>query len=67
MNAGGRSCERAGEHPDSGTDLEHDIVRPDLPLAHCEIREVLVQEEMLPEIGVRPQAMGLEQPGNPQA
>ena len=45
--------EVAGQHPEPGADLQHDVVRPQLGQAADDAEDVLVDEEMLAELTVR--------------
>ena len=46
-----------GQRSDAGADLEHDVLRPQVgePIDHLE--QVVVEQEVLPELAVRPQAV----------
>ena len=58
----GRAREGRGQHPEPGADLQHDVARADARLAHGQVDQVLVEQEVLAELGVGAQAVGRQQP-----
>ena len=62
VHRAGRAREGGGQHPQAGAHLQHGVARADARLAHGQVDQVLVEQEVLAELGVGAQAMGREQP-----
>src|SRR5262249_35172755 len=65
VDAGGRPGPPRGQRAEPWPDLEHDVVRPDPAPANGEVRQVLVEQEVLAEVRVRADAVLGEQPPGP--